>query len=55
VRPEGLGKLEKEKKSFTLSRLEPLTGQLAASCLNHYATACPNEYGDLAVGTGALG
>jgi hypothetical protein len=34
VRPEGLGQYKKS----TSSGLEPATFQLAAQCLNHYAT-----------------
>jgi hypothetical protein len=38
VLPEELGKLGK----FTSSGIEPATFWLVASCLNHYATACPH-------------
>jgi hypothetical protein len=33
--------LDKLKKSFTSSGLEPATFQLVVYCFNHYATACP--------------
>jgi hypothetical protein len=39
VRPEGLG-----KKKSTSSGREPVTFQLAAECLNHYATACHHYF-----------